>query len=152
MTDYICVGCDRRCFLFQPTEELLLRSEGFCPCAQCETEWKEGQIYAAPKQSNGPSRPERLLSADSAYSSILDAVNAFIIRRRAERYAFEIERGLRDDAVFALLVNGWPCIRIAELFDVEEDVITEAVERMDKDGELVRRLIRHDEEEDGCDD
>ena len=120
MTDYICVGCDRRCFLFQPTEELLLRSEGFCPCAQCETEWKEGQIYAAPKQSNGSSRPERLLSADSAYSNILNAVNAFIIRRRAERYAFEIEKGLRDDAVFALLVNGWPCIRIAELFD--EDV------------------------------
>ena len=152
MTDYICVGCDRRCFLFQPTEELLRRSEGFCPCAQCETEWKEGQIYAAPKLSNGPSRPERLVSADSAYSNVLDAVNAFIGRRRAETYATEIKLGLRDDAVFALLVSGWTCPRIAELFGVEEDVITEAVERMDKDGELVRRLIRHDEEEDGCDD
>ena len=27
MTDYICVGCDRRCYLFQPTEELLLSGE-----------------------------------------------------------------------------------------------------------------------------
>lgn len=170
MTDYVCTACDNSCMFYGLTEERFRRLDRcFCPCGDCETELidigsdcdevkgtKQEVSDSGCKVRNDDGRPEIYDDIgrfpNGPYLEVLSAMDRYIDRMRAERFAIDFELGHMDDAVFALLVNGWSYTRIAKLFQVDREVVESAVERMVTDCRLIDLLVHPDDKGGECDD
>lgn len=166
MTDYVCTSCHRDCVRFDLSDEDFDRLQGcYCPFADCYTdwcdtgaglvEWPEGSGQWVERDSDDECEGNcedcaigfDVIQAewnDTCFGLLKD-IDAFVENRRAQKIGTEIRLGLRDDALFALLANGWSYVRIAELFGVDTEIVIDAVENMVEDGRIIDLLVHPDD-------
>ena len=163
MTDYVCTACVNSCMFYGLTEERFRSIDRcFCPCGDCETELisinknyveEQEADHEVPvseckvRNDDGRQEPDDEVGRfpNGPYLEVLSAMDRYIDRMRAERFAIDFELGNMDDAVFALLANGWSYSRIAKLFQVDREVVESAVERMVTDCRLIDLLVHPDD-------